>query len=130
MIEGIPAPPQVAAFRFRGQLSGEDYDRCIAEIEARLHEYRRIGIFTDLGGMTGISAEAMAKDLRYAVQKLGEYSRFARAAVVTDKQWLGRISELAGHLLPATEVRAFEPAEAGQALAWVAEVEPESNDPA
>lgn len=130
MIEGIPAPPHVAAFHFSGQLSGDDYDQCIAGIEARLHEYRRIGIFTDLGGMTGLSAEAMAKDLRYAVQKLGEYSRFARAAVVTDKQWLGRISEFAGHLLPATEVRAFEPAEAAQALAWVAEVTPESNDPA
>ncbi len=130
MIEGIPAPPQVAAFRFNGQLSGEDYDRCIAEIEARLREYRRIGLFTDLSGMTGVSAEAMAKDLRYAVQKLGEYSRFARAAVVTDKAWLGRISEFAGQLLPATEVRAFEPAEAGPALAWVAEVVPESNDPA
>ncbi|MGN6224127.1 STAS/SEC14 domain-containing protein [Pseudoxanthomonas sp.] len=130
MIESIPAPPHVAAFRFSGQLSGEDYDRCIATLEAHLAEYRRIGVFTDLRDMTGLSAEALAKDLRYAVQKLGEYSRFARAAVVTDKQWLGRISELAGHLLPATEVRAFEPAEAGQALAWAAEVTPESNDPA
>lgn len=126
MIDAIPAPPHVAAFRFSGQLTGEDYDLCIRELEARLAEYRRIAVVSDLSGLTGLSAEAMAKDLRYAIGKLGEYSRFARAAVVTERQWLGKISELSGHLLPATEVRAFEPAQLDQALAWAAELPAES----
>ncbi|HSX65059.1 MAG TPA: STAS/SEC14 domain-containing protein [Pseudoxanthomonas sp.] len=123
MIDLITAPPYVAAFRFSGKLTGEDYDRCIAEIEARLDEYPRIAIFGDMTGMTGLSAEALGKDLRYALEKLGEYSRFARAAVVTDNNWLGKVSEFSGRVLPKTEVRAFAPAEADAALAWAAELD-------
>lgn len=129
MIEILPAPPHVAAFRFSGKLSGEDYDRCIAQIEACLAGYRRIAIVSDLSGMTGLSAEAMGKDFRYAISKLGEYSRFARAAVVTGQHWLGKVSELAGHWLPATDVRAFEPGQADAALAWAAELAAEDADP-
>lgn len=128
MIEPIAAPPHVAAFRFSGTLTGEDYDRCIAEMESRLAEYRRIAVLADLSAMNGLSAEAMGKDLRYALSKLGEYSRFARAAVVTDQEWLGRISELAGHVLPSTEVRAFSANEADAALAWAAELRAEDRD--
>lgn len=130
MIEPIVAPPHVAAFRFSGTLTGEDYDRCIAEIEARLAEYRRIAVLADLSAMDGMTVEAMGKDLRYALSKLGEYSRFARAAVVTDQEWLGRISELAGHVLPATEVRAFTANDAVAALEWSSELRAEDLDDA
>ncbi len=119
MFESIPAPPHVAAFRFTGTLTGQDYDHVIAEIESRLVEYQRIAVLADLTGLSGMSVEAMGKDFRYALSKLGEYSRFARAAVITDQDWLGKISELGGHLLPGTEVRAFASAQAGDALDWV-----------
>ncbi|SOD54516.1 STAS/SEC14 domain-containing protein [Pseudoxanthomonas wuyuanensis] len=128
MIDLIAAPPYVAAFRFSGKLTGEDYDRCIAEIEARLAEYPRIAILSDMTGMTGLSAEAVGKDLRYALDKFGEYSRFARAAVVTDKGWLGKVSEFSGKFLPKTEVRAFDPGQADAALAWAAELDPDAGD--
>lgn len=118
MIEFIPAPAHVAAFRFAGKLTGADYDRCIAEMETRLAAFPRIGIFCDLTAMTGISVEALAKDLRYALDKLGEYERFARGAMISDRDWLDRVSEFGGRLFPRTEIRAFEPGQQAEAIAW------------
>jgi len=74
--------------------------------------------------LTGLTPEALAKDLRYALSKVGEYGRFARGAIVTDKRWLAEISEFAGRFFPNTEIRAFEPEEHDAALAWAASVEP------
>ncbi|WP_058835302.1 STAS/SEC14 domain-containing protein [Luteimonas abyssi] len=118
MYESIPAPAHVAAFRFAGKLTGDDYDRCIAEVETRLAAFRRIGMFCDLTAMTGLSAEALGKDLRYALGKLGEYDRFARAALISERGWLDRVSGFAGRLLPDTEVRTFAAGEQAEAIAW------------
>ncbi|RPE81884.1 STAS/SEC14 domain-containing protein [Vulcaniibacterium tengchongense] len=122
MLEILPSPPHVAAFHFTGTLTGADYDRCIAELEARLGGYRRIGLYVDLTGFTGLTAEALGKDLRYALGKFGEYHRFARGAVITEREWMARVSEFAGVFFPGTEIRAFAPGERAEAMAWAADV--------
>ena len=124
MIDLLPSPSHVGAYRLSGTLDGADYDRCIADIEGRLRLHERIGIYCDMTGFTGLTPEALAKDLRYFFAKFGEYDRFARGAIVTDKRWLGEISEFAGRFFPNTEIRAFEPDEHDAALAWATVVEP------
>ncbi|HEY5851621.1 MAG TPA: STAS/SEC14 domain-containing protein [Lysobacter sp.] len=122
MIEILPSPSHVAAFHFSGTLDGDDYDRCIADIESRLAQHQRIGVFCDLTGFTGLTAQAMGKDLSYAFGKFGEYHRFARGAIITDKHWLARISEFSGRLFPHTEILAFDPHEREAALLWASDV--------
>ncbi|WP_447938932.1 STAS/SEC14 domain-containing protein [Pseudoxanthomonas mexicana] len=124
MIETLASPPHVAAHRFTGQLTGEDYDACIADLETRLARFPRIAVLSDLSDMQGVSLDAVGKDLRYAASKLGEFGRFARAAIVTDKRWLVAATEFAGHLLPNTEVRTFAQDERALALAWASELDP------
>lgn len=124
MIEMLASPPHVGAYRFVGQLTAEDYDACIADLEAKLRQFPRIAVVSDLAGMTGLTLEALAKDVRYSLSKLGEYGRFGRAAVITDRQWLASISEMTGKLLPRTELRTFDPEQHAAALAWAAELDP------
>jgi hypothetical protein len=126
MLEILAAPPHVAAFHFHGTLTGEDYDRCIDEIEARLAAHARIAVFSDLSGMTGLAPEAVAKDLRYALGKIGEFHRFARAAIVTERDWLARVTAFSAMFFPRTDLRTFAPAERDAALAWASEVPPEA----
>lgn len=121
MIEILQSAPHVAAFHFTGTLDGEDYDACVAEIETRLSLHPRIAVYTDLTGMTGMSAEAVGKDVRYAIDKFGEYSRFARSAVVTERHWLARVSAFVGKLVPNTELKTFEPDQREAAMAWAAQ---------
>lgn len=121
MIEILQAPPHVAAFHFSDTLRVEDYDRCIDLIEARLAEHQRITIFCDLTGMSGIEPAAMAKDLRFALAKFGEYRRFARSAVVTEHAWLSGVTKFSAVFFPHTEIRTFTPEERDAALAWTNE---------
>lgn len=122
MIEFLPSPAYVSAFRITGTLDGDEYDRCIADVEKRLSQFDRIGVFCDMIGFTGLTPQALAKDLRYALGKFGEYGRFARCALITDKHWLGQVYEFAGHLLPRTEIRAFDASEHEAAMAWASDV--------
>ncbi|QNN79534.1 STAS/SEC14 domain-containing protein [Pseudoxanthomonas mexicana] len=72
---------------------------------------------------------AIGKDLRYAASKLGEFGRFARAAIVTDKRWLVTVTEFAAHLMLNTQVRTFAQDERVLALAWAAELDPHTPAP-
>ena len=129
MIEILDSPLHVGAYRFTGQLMGDDYDACIADLETRLAGFPRIAVVSDLSDMQGVSLDAVGKDLRYAASKLGEFGRFARAAIVTDKRWLVTVTELAAHLMPNTEVRTFAQDERALALAWAAELDPHTPAP-
>jgi hypothetical protein len=126
MLELVQAPNHVAAFRLSDELTAEDYDRLVAELELRLKVHARIGVFVDATALNGISTAALTKDLRYGLSKLGQLARFPRSAVVSDRPWLRKIVEVATAILPAMEVRAFESAERDSALAWASELEPDA----
>lgn len=118
MIELLPAPDHVVALRFSGELTGPDFDKVAGEIEARLARYPRIGVVADLTGFDGLTLEALAKDIRYNLAKLGEWKRFPREAVITDKAWVRTAVSALDPLVPQVEVRTFSPAEQAEALAW------------
>lgn len=124
MIEILASPPYVAAYRFADELTGADYDTCIADLESRLARFERIAVVSDISDLHGLALEVIGKDLRYALSKRGEYDRFARAAVVTDKRWLVTVTGLADRVMPRTEVRTFAAGERTVALAWAADLEP------
>src|SRR3546814_13774435 len=67
-----------------------------------------------------MTADAIGKDLRYGLGKLGDLDRFGRSGIVTDKQWLAALAEFFGKLVPGNEVRAFGPDGANAALGRVA----------
>lgn len=123
MIEILPAPDHVVALRFFGELTGPDFDRVVAEIETRLGRHPRIGIVADMTGFDGVTLEALGKDLRYNLSKLGEWKRFPREAVITDKAWLETLVKAVDPLVPQVEVRIFHPGETEAALAWAGDFE-------
>jgi hypothetical protein len=119
MIEVIPATDPVLAFRFSGTITGEDYDKVIQAVEDKLKDHQQIGIYADMIDFTDMSAGALAKDFRYAFAKLGEWRRFPRAALVTDKQWIRGLVRVLDPLLPKIEARAFAAEERDAAMDWV-----------
>lgn len=125
MLEILPSPPHLAAYRFTGTLTAEDYDRCIDDLEARLAGHGRIGIYCDLRGFTGITPAALARDLRYTLGKVGQFDRFARGAIVTGRQWLASVTDFAARFFPRTDIRSFGEDEAEQAMAWAGAVDPD-----
>lgn len=50
---------------------------------------------------------------------LGFLKKFERAAVLTDKAWLKKVSELEGVLFPGVEIKAFSRDQRVEAEAWL-----------
>lgn len=122
MLDLLPAPDHLAAYRLAGTLTGDDLDRIIADIEGRLERHERIGIFADLTEFDDWTWEAGLKDLRYGLGKAWQLRRFPREAVVTDKGWIRNLVRLANPLVPFVEIRVFAPEERSEALAWAADI--------
>ena len=64
--------------------------------------------------------------IRVELARLPELFRlignFDRAAVLADKAWIKKISELEGALIPGLKIKAFDPDEKAEAEAWLASV--------
>lgn len=123
MIEILPAPDHVAAFRLSGTIDEADIDRVVADIEARLARHARIGVLADLTGFEDMTFMAGLNDARYGFGKLFEWRRFPREAVVTDRGWIETMVAAADPVIPGIALRCFEPAQFAQALAWAGDIE-------
>jgi len=122
MLDILPSPDHVAAFRIGGTLDADDYRRIVAHLEATLARHETIGVLADMTGFADMTAEAAGMDLRYNLRKLGEWGRFRRAAVLTDRQWMRALVGLFNALIPHVEMRAFDSGRGAEALAWVADL--------
>lgn len=123
MLTILPAPDHVGAYRLSQTLTGEDLDRIMADIDARLTRHEKIGILADLSGFTDMTLAAAWKDARYSLGKLWELRRFPREAVITDRGWLSAFVDLLNPAIPFVTVRAFKPEDYETALAWTADIE-------
>lgn len=124
MLEILDAPDHVAAYSVQGTLTGQDYDRIVADVEAKLGRHEKLGVLMDLTGFDDISLKAAGKDVVYSLSKMFQLKRFPREAIVTDKEWIRTFARFAQPLVPFVEVRTFEPAERQAALDWVSVIEP------
>lgn len=122
MLQVLEAPDHVLAYRLSGKLDAADYDRIIATVEAKLAAHERIGVFADMTGFESMTAEALMKDLRYNLTKLGQWSRFPRMAVVTEEPWLKAWIHILDPIFPQFEARVFKPGEDAEAIRWAGDL--------
>lgn len=120
MLEVLSAPDHVAAFRLSGTLTETDYNAIIPVIEEKLLEHPTIGVLADVSDLGELTIEAIRRDIGYSLSKFGQWHRFQRAAVITDKRWLSAATKLTDTLLPQLEARVFAPGETDAAMQWAA----------
>lgn len=70
------------------------------------------------------SLGAITLELSRMPEMFGFIKRFRRAALLSDKTWLKKISELEGKLMPMLEIRGFGREERAAALEWLNEDTP------
>ncbi|HKU38920.1 MAG TPA: STAS/SEC14 domain-containing protein [Polyangiales bacterium] len=130
MLDILQAPNYVAAFRLSSEISKQDYDRIVAEIESRLQQHARIAIYVELADASHFTIPALLTDLRYALAKIGQWRRFARVALVTEKGWARGFMQVFAPFLSGIEGRVFAASESDRALAWVTELRPDARQAA
>ena len=66
------------------------------------------------------SLAAIKVEFARLAEMLRLMKKFERAAVLTDKAWLRKVSELEGFCYPGLEIRAFDRDQRAEAEAWLA----------
>lgn len=128
MIEFLSAPDHVLALGLTGKVTADDVAAVKRALDPMLEQHERIGFVVDFAGFSDAPAEAIAADLRYEFGLLGKAGRFARGALVTDKEWLGVVAGFTAKLLPGLEMRTFAPARRDEALRWAADLPAQAVD--
>lgn len=124
MLELLQSPEHVVAIRVKGQIEEADVDKAIQAVEAALDKEPRISFYAEMGKLEGMTGAALAKDLRYGLSMLRQADRLARAAVVTDEEWIRSLARFESWLIPTLELKLFSGADNEQALAWASEPPP------
>jgi hypothetical protein len=118
MIEPIPSPEGVLAFRAVGRIERADYrDVLEPAVEAMVAGRGEVRLVYVLGeAFEGYAVGAGFEDARLG---LGHLTKWARIAIVSDRDWGRHGIGMMGWMMPG-EVRVFPEAELEGALRWAA----------
>jgi hypothetical protein len=105
-------------FFFTKEVTEQDLDIVIAEIDKTLECNEKISILCDLVDFESLTPKALLKDLIYGIGSLGRMYRFQRVALVADSAILRTLVGIESHLFGETELRSFPSTEKALAVAW------------
>lgn len=119
MVEILGSPKDVVALKITDTLDAEDYQEIIEEIEFKLVNQDKISIYVDLINLNHVTAQAVAKRIAYSIAKIGEWHRFPRVALLSDKSWVSIMYRIFSALIPRVKIRTFDRTAKREALSWV-----------
>lgn len=70
------------------------------------------------------SINAIAIELSRLPELFGLIKKYSRVAVLSDKNWIKKASELEGMLIPGLDIKAFDREQRDEAEKWLAETTP------
>jgi hypothetical protein len=104
-----------------GRLDEDSMRRALDEIAAKTADIEKGTMLYDVVDFHLPTLGAIRIEFARLPSMLGLMKRFDRAAVLTDKSWLQRVSEIEGWFFPNLEIKAFERTEREKAEAWLSE---------
>ncbi len=112
----------VLAIRVNGKVLSTDIDRAMEAVEDMLISHQRVSFIVEIEELSGMSTEAILKDLRYGVEQLKNLGRFHRAAVITDIKWIRAAAGVEDLFIPKVEVKAFSKEDRDVAISWASKL--------
>lgn len=104
---------------FSGKLNSEEMRAAIDELLRKAEGIEHGRMLYRIGEFEFPTLGAVAVELARIPALFGMIRRFDRAAVVADKEWVRKASEIEGALIPGLEIKAFAPGEAPEAEVWL-----------
>ncbi|MCK4503734.1 MAG: STAS/SEC14 domain-containing protein [Desulfuromonadales bacterium] len=102
-----------------GKLDAEEMKIALAELVSKSEKIENGKMLYDVIDFHLPSLGAIAVELSQFPAMFGLIHKFDRAAVLTDKNWLKKVSEFKGFLLPSLEIKAFDRDQREEAEAWL-----------
>ncbi len=103
-----------------GKLDAEEMKIALDELVSKSENIENGRMLYDVIEFHIPSLGAIVIELSRLPSMFGLIKKFDRAAVLTDKTWLKKVSELEGALFPGLEIKAFDRDQRAEAEAWLA----------
>jgi hypothetical protein len=105
--------------RLSGKLDAEEMKIALDELVRKSENVENGKMLYEIIDFHFPSLAAIAIEFSRLPAMLGFIKKFNRAAVLTDKAWLQKVSEFEGALFPGLEIKAFARDRKGEAEAWL-----------
>ena len=103
-----------------GKLDAEEMKIALDELVSKSENIENGRMLYDVIEFHIPSLGAIVIELSRLPSMFGLIKKFDRAAVLTDKTWLKKVSELEGALFPGLEIKGFDRDQRAEAEAWLA----------
>jgi hypothetical protein len=110
--------PHAVGVRLSGKVNHNDMDTIVNEVERKLKDEDRLGIYIELDHFEGFTLRGFLRETRFALRYMGHITR---AAMVGESRWFTRASTVITRFFPNVEIEHFTPIQKDEALIWVAE---------
>lgn len=102
-----------------GKLNSEEMKVALDELVTKSREIENGKMLYEIVDFHLPSLGAIGIEFSRLPSMFGLMKKFNRAAVLTDKTWLKKVSELEGALIPGLEIKAFDRDQRKEAEAWL-----------
>lgn len=102
-----------------GKLNAEEMKTALDELVSKSENIEHGKMLYDVVDFHLPSLDAIAIEFSRLPSMFGFLKKFNRAAVLTDKAWLKKVSEFEGVLIPGLEIKAFNRDQKEQAEIWL-----------
>jgi hypothetical protein len=103
----------------RGKLNSEQMENALDELVSKSKGIEGGRMLYDVVDYHIPSLGAIGIEFSRLPEMFGLMKKFDRAAVLTDKAWLKKVSEIEGALYPGLEIKAFSRDQKVEAEAWL-----------
>ena len=103
-----------------GKLDTDEMKIALDELESKSENIENGKMLYEIIDFHLPSLGAIAIEFSRLPSMFGLIKKFDRAAVLTDKDWIQKASEIEGALLPGLEIKAFNRDQKEEAEAWLA----------
>jgi hypothetical protein len=119
MFKVIKNDPNRLDIELSGKLNTEEMKIALDDLENKSKDIENGKMLYEIIDFHLPSLGAIAVEFSRLPAMLGLMKKFDRAAVLTDKTWLQKISEFEGHFFPGLEIKAFDRDQRAEAEAWL-----------
>ena len=119
MFKVIPNGTDRLDIEMSGKLNAEEMKVALDELVSKSNEIKNGKMLYDVIDFHLPSLRAISIEFSRLPEMFGLLRKFNRAAVITDKTWLKKVSEFEGALFPGLEIKAFNRDQKEEAEAWL-----------
>ena len=119
MFKVIPNGKNRLDIEMSGKLNAEDMEIALDELVSKSKDIKNGKMLYEIIDFHLPSLGAIGVEFSRLPVMFGLLKKFDRAAVLTDKSWLKKVSEFEGALYPGLEIKAFNRDQKAEAEDWL-----------